>query len=117
MTEDPRSKVSHFLKRVVLGGLFAILNLGAFLALVVSVAADGPPNYLLLGLSLLALIGFSLATVWAAGLWGRWGLAIFFALAPAILVLDYTTNPYFPVGSIMTAVLTLGIFSSRGRSG
>jgi hypothetical protein len=110
LSQNTKSNVSHLLKAVLIGGLFAVLTLAALVTFLIAVSADEGPNSLIATFSALATIGLSLATLWATGFWGRWGLAIFFALAPVILILDFTINPFFPVGTILAAGLLYGAF-------
>lgn len=107
LTQNTENNVARLLRGVILGGLFAVLNLIALVTLVISVSPDSP-SYPRAALSGLAVVGLSLATIWATGFWGRWGLAVFFSLAPVILILDFTINPLFPVGTILAAGLLYG---------
>lgn len=102
---DTESYGARLLRGVFLGGLFAVLGLVALVSLLISVAKDNGPDYLFAGLSGLAAICLSLATLWATGLWGSWGLAIFFALAPVVILIDFSINPYFPLGAVLAASL------------
>jgi hypothetical protein len=46
-----------------------------------------------------------LLTLWGEGFWGRWGLILFFALLPIVLITDLTINPFFPLGTIIVAAI------------
>ena len=99
-----------------MGGMFAILTLAALVTFFVSVSAEESLNYVLVALSGIAVFGLALATLWATGFWGRWGLAIFFALAPVIIVLDSAINPFFPAGALAAASLSYGLFRGSSKS-
>lgn len=116
MSTGTDGNVSRVLKGVVIGGFFAILCLVALVTLFVAVSDDEGPNYLLAFLSATGVVVFSLATIRFTGFWDKWGMAAFFALAPVILVLDFTINPYFPAGTILAAGLFYGALRDEGKT-
>jgi len=116
MSTSTDGNVSRVLKAVVIGGFFAILCLVALVTLFIAVSGDEGPNYFLAILCAIAVVVFSLATIWFTGFWGRSGMAVFFALAPMILVLDFTINPYFPAGTILAAGLFYGALRDEGKT-
>jgi hypothetical protein len=52
-----------------------------------------------------AFVISTLLTLWGAGFWGRWGLVIFFAFLPIVMIADVTINPFFPLGTILVATV------------
>lgn len=99
-----QSGLWRFARAVLLAGPLLVLSLGA---LAFGIFALLSPNQVPAWQILLAwaLVPFGLAGVlWLAGFWGRWSLALFFLLAPLLIVVDYAINPFFPVGVILAAV-------------
>ncbi len=91
-----------FLRGVFVGGFFALVSLGFFIALVLQLQSDQRSNFFLV--TIIVGIGCSsLAALWGAGLWGHWLLLLFFALLPIVLIVDFSLNPLFPAGSILMA--------------
>ncbi|WP_020413266.1 hypothetical protein [Microbulbifer variabilis] len=97
----------RFLKGVLIGGPLAIVTLGALIAVIVTIASP-PINLLNLAMSIVTLVAAGMATTWATGFWGRWGMVLFFILAPVLVTLDFSINPLFPTGVIVVASLFYG---------
>lgn len=100
-------ETKRFLKAVFVGGPLAIVTLGAFVA-VIAIAGSSPIDYLYLIMNVVVLAMASIATVWATGFWGRWGMIVFFTLAPVLIVIDFSINPLFPSGVIAVASILYG---------
>ena len=96
------SDIKRLIKGVFVGGLFAVVSL---FALVYFFALMSQPKveYLKLFCTLAVLFIASTLAVWGAGFWGRWGMILFFIIAPVILILDFSLNPLFPLGIIVFA--------------
>jgi len=105
----------RFLKALLIGGPMAV---GMFFSLVAFVGMYGN-NELYevrhLAITLISFLIFLLATFWATGFWGRWGMLVFFMFAPLILVVDFTVNPLAPVGSIIVSSIFLWLTESKGK--
>ena len=101
------SDVKRFLKGVFVGGFSAVV---ALFALMMSIALSSQPEieYFNLTAALIVLVASSALAVWATGFWGRWGMILFFILAPVILVVDFSMNPLFPAGTIIFAMICYG---------
>jgi hypothetical protein len=104
--------IKRLLKGVLIGGLGAVLTLSSALALFYFVTQN-VVEYSKLIASITSLVMFSLFTVWATGFWGRWGMILFFILAPVALIIDFTINPLFPAGVILFAALCFALRSTR----
>jgi hypothetical protein len=116
LNPNAKSNAIRLAKGVLLGGMFAILTLAALVTFFVLLFAEDTSNYLFVAVSGIAVIGLSLATLWATGFWGRWGLAVFFALAPVVIILDSTINPFFPAGTVLAASVSYGLFRRSSSS-
>jgi len=93
-----------FFKGVFLGGFFSLVAFGCLIGLIIQLDQESSElvNVILCAIGLGAS---SLAALWGAGFWKRWWLVGLFAFAPVILIVDFTLNPFFPVGTIIVAVL------------
>ena len=101
------SNVLKFLKGALLGGLFAVIGLFALLA-TFAVLSKEPLAYAELTLAITTLVLSALATAWAAGFWGNWGMVLFFLAAPVVLIVDFAINPFFPAGVLIVASVAYG---------
>jgi|GEM_PF-6383009 len=93
-----------FIKGVLIGGLFSLISLGLLIGLFVEAMNEELNVLMLLSLSI-AFVVSVLLTLWGAGFWGRWGLILFFAFLPVVLIADATINPFFPLGAIIVAAV------------
>lgn len=96
------SDIKRLIKGIFVGGLFAVVSMFAliyFLALM----SQPKVEYLKLFCAFAVLLIASLLAVWGAGFWGRWGMILFFIIAPVVLVVDYSLNPLFPLGTVVFA--------------
>jgi hypothetical protein len=99
-----KSEAVKFFKGVFLGGFFSLVAFGFLIGLIVQLDQES----IELAYVVLCAIGLGasgVAALWGAGFWGRWWLVGFFAFAPAILIVDFTLNPFYPSGTIIIAVL------------
>jgi len=96
------SDVMKFFKGVFIGGTISLISLGFLVGIFIEATKENIET-----LSLTSyFVGFivsTLLTLWGAGFWGRWGLFLFFALLPIVLITDFTINPFFPLGVILVA--------------
>ena len=105
-------EIRRLLKGIFIGGLGAVLALSSAIAIVYFTTQD-VVEYLKIVAAITSLITFSLFTVWATGFWGRWGMILFFILAPLALIIDFTINPLFPSGVILFAGLCFALKSPQ----
>jgi len=97
------------------GGIFALASLFSLVA-VVAVVGQEPFSILEAIIPIVALTIFPLLTIWAAGFWGRWGMILFFAVAPIAIVIDASTNPLFPVGVLLLAGVCYGASNVKHKN-
>lgn len=109
---NEQSEIKRLLKGVFVGGLSAVVSLIATMALV-GIAGQEQVEYSALATASGVLIISVPLTVWGAGFWGRWGMVLFFLVAPIVIVLDWSMNPLFPSGVILLAAVCYGLFSKR----
>lgn len=99
-----KEEALKFLKGVFIGGFFSLVSLCFLVALIIQLAPENRSVFWLVVFSF-GLACSSLGALWGAGFWGRWGLVLFFAFAPIVLITDFSLNPFFPSGTIFIAVV------------
>lgn len=106
------SNVKRLLIGALGGGLLSVVALFALMLLYAQISSVERPVVSIL-ITAAVFVASSLGVLWATGFWGRWGMAIFFAILPVLLVIDFSLNPFFPFGVVLVAA----ICSSIGRGG
>ena len=86
-----------------MGGIVSVAALASLVSLLVYTTATDAPDWTAAIASIMSFGLCVLGTVWATGFWGRRGMAVFFAAAALLLVIEFSANPLFPIGTIFIA--------------
>ena len=101
----------QFLKALFIGGPLIVAGLVS-LVVFVGLALNDAPLWKLF-LCFIFGVSFLYTALWVTGFWGKWGMILFFTLAPLVVLMDFAVNPVAPLGSIVFGIVCLYIFVDK----
>ena len=104
-----KSDLVRLAKGVLIGGPLVVVACVSFTLALAYAIGDLSQNLLFVIIALSVFVLSLIGSLCFTGFWGRWGLLVFFPLAPFIILVDHAFNPLYPAGTVLIAILFMSL--------